>query len=148
MQQVHDYVPVKGKVKLEIQHPDGSTEVHEHDNLVVQVGLNLIASRLKDATKNAPSQMAIGSSNAIPQANNTALQGTEHDREPGVVTVMANRWQISAVFNAATVLSVSEIGIFNAASGGDMLARFIFPTTNIAAGGILTVTWFIYIGGV
>lgn len=147
MQQVREGIKVRGGVELEIIHPDGSKEQFAHENLVVNAGLTLIAARMAGASKAAVSHMAIGAGSAIPQPTDTTLSGTEHDREAGVASYTGNRFQLAATFTAGTDLTVGEIGLFNAAVAGDMLARFIFPVTQIAAGGILNVTWFIFIGG-
>jgi len=46
-----DFVKAKGKVTLVLTGSDGTVkETREVENLVVQTGLNYIASRMKDAT--------------------------------------------------------------------------------------------------
>ena len=70
----------KGRLTLELFDEFGNLkETQEIKNVVVNNGLNYIASRMKDATATAMSHMAIGSDNTAAAAGNTAL-GTELGR--------------------------------------------------------------------
>ena len=77
--QALENLKAKGEVKIELTRADGTLETHEIKNLVVDVGLNYIVSRMKDATANVMSHMAIGSGSTAAAAGNTTL-GTELGR--------------------------------------------------------------------
>ena len=65
---------------IELFDKDGSLiDTQSIKNVVVNNGLNYIASRMKDATATAMSHMAIGSDNTAAAAGNTAL-GSELGR--------------------------------------------------------------------
>lgn len=115
-------IQVKGTVRI-IQ--DGKILVEKH-NLVVDAGLNLIASRLKDTSDDALSHIAIGTSTTAPAAGQTAL-GAEQIRRPfSTIVVTANEIDCEIVFTSLDTdadFNWKEIGIFNAASGGTMFNR-------------------------
>ena len=70
----------KGRLTVELFDKEGTLlESQEIKNVVVNNGLNYIASRMKDASATAMSHMAIGSDNTAAAAGNTAL-GTELGR--------------------------------------------------------------------
>ena len=116
--------------------------VKEVPNLVVDTGKDYVASRMKDTTKNAMSHMAVGSNSVSPGASNTTL-GAELNRQALTsTTVVDNTVTYVATFGPGEGTgSVVEAGIFNAASGGDMLCRTIFGAINKASEDSMTVTW-------
>lgn len=125
----------QGKVKEELKVP----------NLVVTVGRNYIAARMKETGRPVEmSHMAIGSGSTAPAAGNTTLI-TELGRVAlttagGIVT--NNTVSYSATFPAGTGTgAVQEAAIFNAASAGVMLCRTTFPVVNKAAGDSVSITW-------
>ena len=70
----------QGSIDIELFDEFGNLkETQEIKNVVVNNGLNYIASRMKDASATAMSHMAIGSDNTAAAAGNTAL-GTELGR--------------------------------------------------------------------
>ena len=145
-----DFLNLKGYVQISLKDTHGnSLYTYEGNNLVTTAGKNLIASRLKDASSNVPSYIAIGSDNTTPQESDTALLGTEHERVSATVTVSVNLFQLEASFGTgiSTDVTAGEFGIFNAATGGTMLARFVIPSVTVASTDTLAVTWKLYIGG-
>lgn len=114
-------------------------------NLVVTVGKNWIAARMKDT--GIPVQMthmAIGSGSAAPDAANTTL-GTELGRVSMTTsggTVSGNTVTYAATFGAGTGTgAVTEAGIFNASSSGTLLCRTTFSVVNKGANDSLAITW-------
>ena len=68
------------KLTVEIKNKQGEViDIREVKNLVVDDGLEYIASRMKDATATAMSHMAIGTGSSAAAASDTAL-GTEAAR--------------------------------------------------------------------
>lgn len=125
-----------GNIKKEISVP----------NLIVTVGKNVIADRLIDASTSVMSHMAVGEDNgtALPLAtSNTALGDQLGSR---VVLTNVTRTNNVVTFTAAFDAGVStgaitEAGIFNDATAGDMLCRTTFPVINKEASDYLTINW-------
>jgi hypothetical protein len=116
--------------------------VHEVDNLVVTAGKNFVASRMKDTTKAAMTHMAVGTGTTTAAASQTALV-TENDRNTLTsTTVTANAIAYVCTWAAGdATAALTEAGIFNASSGGDMLCRTVFSVVNKAAADSMTITW-------
>ena len=139
---------VKAKGELSVVLRDEFGEVKQElfvPNLVVTVGKNWIAGRMKDTGIPAQmSHMAIGSGTIDPAVGDTTL-GTELGRVALVVaggSVTANTVNYSATFPAGTGTgAVTEAGIFNAASAGTMLCRTEFAVVNKGANDSLSISW-------
>ena len=116
--------------------------VQEIDNLVVTAGKNYVASRMKDTTKAAMSHMAVGTGTTTAAASQTALV-TENDRNALTSqTVTGNAIAYVATWAAGdATAALTEAGIFNASSSGDMLCRTVFSVVNKAAADSMTITW-------
>ena len=119
--------------------------VHQCDNLVVTAGKNWVAGRFKDGSIPAEmSHMAIGSADTAPAAGNTAL-ATELNRIALTTdggTVSTNTVQYDASWtSAAAAYAIKEAGIFNAASGGTMLARTTFAVINKGTDDTVSISW-------
>lgn len=144
-------IKATGRLKIEVFAEDGSLRHSEVNNLVVTVGKNFIAARMKDATVAAMSHMAIGDgSSATPgTATAAALADTALGNELarvalGSTTVTGNEVQYSATFGPNVPVSAAQIveaGIFNSAAGGTMLARTTFAVVNKTATDTMTITW-------
>lgn len=141
-------ISMKGSVDIAVRRASGEVEYFSGRNLVVDSGKNLMASRLAGGSKNPVSHIAVGSSSQISQETNTALVGTEHERVAGTVTVSDNTFTIAGTFGAGIFsdVTVGEVGLFNAASSGDMLARFTIPVINLAANDTIDISWSIQFG--
>ena len=119
--------------------------VHQCDNLVVTAGKNWVAGRFKDGSiPDEMSHMAIGSADTAAAAGNTAL-ATELNRIALTTdggTVSTNTVQYDASWtSAAAAYAIKEAGIFNAASGGTMLARTTFAVINKGTDDTISITW-------
>jgi hypothetical protein len=116
--------------------------VQETKNLVVTAGKNFVASRMKDTTKAAMTHMAVGTGTTAAAAGNTTLV-SETDRNALTSTTVTNN-AIAYVCTWAAgdaTAALTEAGIFNASSGGDMLCRTVFSVVNKAAADSMTITW-------
>lgn len=111
-------------------------------NLVVDTGLDFIASRMKDATATAMSHMAVGTGTTAANAADTALE-TELARVTLTsTTVTDNSVAYVASYPAGTGTgALTEAGLLNAASAGTMLCRTVFAVINKSAADSMTVTW-------
>lgn len=117
--------------------------VAEGPNLVTTGGFQLLA-KIIGGTGTLLSHMAIGNTGSATQPSMTALQGTELERVAlSSTTVSSNSITYVATFGAAVSVTVTvrEIGIFNAAAGGEMLCRFICSGFDLSAGETATVDW-------
>ncbi len=119
--------------------------VHQCDNLVVTAGKNWVAGRFKDGSiPDEMSHMAIGSADTAPAAGNTAL-ATELNRIALTTdggTVSTNTVQYDASWtSAAAAYAIKEAGIFNAATGGTMLARTTFAVINKGTDDTVSISW-------
>lgn len=136
-------IKAKGTLSVVLKDQNGNLkDKREINNLVVDSGLDYIASRMKDVTEDAMSYMAIGTGTTAAAAGDTAL-GTELDRNALTsTTVTSNSIAYVASWGAGDGTgAVTEAGIFNAASAGTMLARTVFDVVNKAANDTLSITW-------
>lgn len=146
-----DGVPVgTANVLVEVFGADGILkETREVHNLVVTAGKNHIADQLSSSPGGAAmGWMEVGTGATAAAAGDTALQ-TALDRNAltsrtdatNVVTYVGD-WAAGDATNSA----ISEAGIFNASSGGTMLARATFTAINKGASDTLKITWTVTIG--
>jgi len=134
-----------GKLQIVLTDENGAVkEERKVDNLVVQAGLNFIASRMKDATANVMSHMSVGTTSTTPTLSDTAL-GSEVSGSRVALTstvVSGSNVTYTATFNPGVGTgALVEAGIFNAASSGTMLCRTTFAVINKNAADTLTISW-------
>lgn len=132
-----------GALKVVLTAPDGTVKSEQDvKNLVVDSGLDFIASRMAGTSPAVMSHMAIGSGDTAAAAGDTAL-GTQLGRVALTsTTVTDNEVEYVASFPAGTGTgAVTEAGIFNASSAGTMLCRTVFSVVNKDANDTLTITW-------
>lgn len=138
---------ITGSVLVEVYGPDGELkDSRERHNLIVTVGRNGITDRLlASPTIAVPTHMELGTGTTAPAAGDTALQTviaasrvalTSKTRSTNVLTMVGD-WAAGTATNAA----ISEAGVFNAASGGDMYSRATFTAINKGASDTLKITW-------
>ena len=133
----------KGLLTLELFDKDGNLkETQNIKNVVVNNGLNYIASRMKDASATAMSHMAIGSGNTAAAAGDTAPETQLGRVALTSTTVSSNAITYVGDFPAGTGTgAVVEAAILNASSGGTLLCRTVFSVVNKAAADTLKITW-------
>lgn len=141
----NDSIKMKGKLNVVLTGPDGAVkESREFDNLVVTVGKNFIASRMKDTTDTAMSHMEVGTGSTAAAVGNTALETPVASSRVSLnsTTVATNSVAYVATFPAGTGTgALTEAGIFNASSSGTMLCRTVFSVINKGAADTLGITW-------
>jgi hypothetical protein len=140
---LQDFIKMTGDLKIVLTDENGQIK-HEQEvkNLVVTVGKNFIASRMKDTTDTAMSHMAVGSGTTAAAVGDTTL-GTELGRVALTsTTVTTNNVAYVATFPAGTGTgAVTEAGLFNASSSGTLLCRTVFSVINKGAADTLGITW-------
>jgi hypothetical protein len=113
---------------------------------VVNAGLAYIASRMTGTTKGVMSHMALGSGTTAEAAGQTdlvSILGAREGLDSTTITGTNNeKVQYVSSFEAGDGTgAVTEAGIFNALTTGDMLSRTTFAVVNKAADDTMTVTW-------
>ena len=134
---IHDDLKLTGALTIALN----DVIVQETENLVVTAGKNWVADRMNDANA-VMSHMAVGTGTTEALVAQTTLV-TENDRNALTSTTVTD----NAVAYVATwaagdaTAAITEAGIFDAATGGDMLARTVFSVVNKGAADSMTVTW-------
>jgi hypothetical protein len=145
---------VKGHLNIVLRDKDGNVKDEwDVDNLVVNAGLAYIISRMVGTSKSVMSHMALGSGTTAAAAGQTDLVSLLGSREALDSTTIAGTNNEKVVYVSSfeagdATGAVTEAGIFNASSAGDMLCRTVFPVVNKAADDALTVTWTITLSAV
>jgi hypothetical protein len=138
-----DGLKAKGTLDIIVRGPDGSIKDEKKvENLIVDTGLDYITSRMSGTSENVMSHMAVGTGSTAAAGADTAL-GTELDRNALTSTTVTDN-SIAYVCSWAAgdgTGSLTEAGIFNAASAGTMLCRTVFGTVTKGADDSMTITW-------
>ncbi len=140
---IQDQIKVTGELKITVTNDEGNVKKEVIvPNIVVTDGKEYIASRMKDASATAMSHMAIGTGSTAAAAGDAAL-GTESGRVALTsTTVTSNAVAYVATFPAGTGTgAITEAGILNASSSGDLLCRTVFSVINKGAADTLGITW-------
>lgn len=138
-----DGLKAKGTLDIIVRGPDGNIKDEKKvENLIVDTGLDYIASRMNGTSESVMSHMAVGTGSTAAAAADTAL-GTELNRQSLTsTTVTDNALAYVASYAAGTATgSLTEAGLFNASSAGTMLCRTVFGTVTKAADDSMTITW-------
>jgi len=142
-----DNLKLSGQLNIVLKDKDGNVkDSREVKNLVVNAGLAYIASRMVGTAKDVMSHMALGSGTTAAAAGQTDLVtmlGSREALDSTTITGTNNeKVQYVASFEAGDATgAVTEAGIFNASTSGDMLCRTVFDVVNKAADDTMTVTW-------
>jgi len=140
---------LKARGRLHIVIRDQSGRIIEEavtTNLVVNSGLGHISNQMAGQSEAAMSHMAVGLGTTPPAATDTALS-SELDRNALTSKMQgsgggANKVTYVADWAAGDATgALTEAGIFNSASAGQMLARATFPVKNKGANDTMTLTW-------
>ena len=136
-----DIEPV-GLLDIKVYAPDGSLKTDiQVPNLVVTTGKQFIAGRMV-GTPTTMSHMAIGTGTTAPAVGQTALIIQTGRVALGSATNAAATVTFTANFPAGTGTgAITEAGIFDGASGGNMLSRTTFGVITKAAEDIMAISW-------
>lgn len=132
-----------GKVNVVVRDENGMVKQDfTVDNLVVDAGLDFIASRMNGTSEAVMSHMAVGTDTTAAGSSDTAL-GSELTRVSlDSATVTNNAIQFVASFAAGTGTgALTEAGVLNNGTGGTMLCRTVFSVVNKGASDSMTITW-------
>lgn len=142
---IDETMQLQGAMTLIVRRAYGDIETVHKDNIIVNVGFDFIADAIgKSASR--PSVMgfiALGTGTTAAAASQSALV-SELDRNAATYahTVGTKAFSFTADFAAGDATgAITEAGVFNAASGGIMLDRVVFPVVNKGADDSLTAVF-------
>lgn len=144
---INENLKLSGQLNIVLKDKAGNIkDKREVKNLVVNKGLEYITSRMKDASKSVMSHMGLGSGTTAAAASQTDLVTLLGSREALDSTTISGSNNEKVVYVSSfeagdATGAVTEAGIFNAASGGDMLCRTVFSVVNKAADDTMSITW-------
>lgn len=144
---INEQLKLSGQVNIVVTDKNGNVkDSREIKNLVVDSGLAFIISRMVNTSKVAMSHMALGAGTnaaAAGQTDLTSMLGAREGIDSTTILGTNNeKVQYVATFEPGDATgAVTEAGIFNDATAGDMLCRTVFPVVNKAADDQMAVTW-------
>lgn len=142
---MRDEARVEDNVTIEVRDTAGNLleRITTH-NLVVDTGLSMQAARLQHgSTVPGLTHLALGTGTAAPAASNTAL-GAEKFRDVITQYIPATRKLTVRYYlatGAANGHSLTECGLFNAASGGTLYARATHAAIAKTSDKTVTYSW-------
>jgi hypothetical protein len=119
-------------------------------NLVVNAGMAVVAGLINGVITDFFDYIAVGTGTTSPVAGNTTLEAEIVDSglaraastNSRVTTDVTNDTaQFVKSFSVTGTKAVTESGVFDAASAGNMLCRQTFSAVNVVNGDTLQVTW-------
>lgn len=137
----------KGSMKGHVQIVNAKTGevVRDFDNLVVTVGKNQAAGLFNGEQTSPFKYIALGTGTNAAAAGDTQLQAeivtNGGARTLGTISRSDNVAKIEATFNFTGDLAVTEIGLFDAASDGNMACRQVFAVLNVKNGDQFIFRW-------
>ncbi len=149
---MRDRFRLRGEIELILKNKKGEVKKRvKIKNVITNVGKAQVAGLINGVVTSPFRYVAIGTGTTAPSASDTALDN-EIARKVGstsraTTNVTNDTAVVEATFSSADGLSgssnVAEAGLFDAASGGNMLARQTFSAipVNWDGGDTLTIRW-------
>jgi hypothetical protein len=139
-------IKLVGEIEIILKDKNGNVkETKKIKNLVVNAGKAQVAGLINGSVTGTFTYIAIGTGTTSPAASDTAL-GNEVTRASATVgrtttNVTNDTATWSATFSFSSSYAITEAGIFNASTGGTLLARQTFSAVNVVSGDQLTINW-------
>ena len=151
-----DNLGLHGKFELVATHQDGEVfATREILNIITTMGLTEVAKMLIGAESVGFTFVAIGLGTTTPVLGDTTLEseittagGARTDSESESTAAAVATIPVTFTFTAGASFAITEVGLLNASSAGDLLAHQTFAAINVAEGDSLTATWTITSAGV
>lgn len=143
---INDKLNLSGKLKID--HYDSSMNLIDSknlNNLIVTQGKIWIMSRAIGNTTSLMTRIGIGAGTNPPALTDTSLQ-TQIGPRSSLDSVSQNDNQATYVATFGPVsydTTITEAGLFSAASGGIMLSRVLFTAINKSAADTIVISWVI-----
>ena len=136
-----DGIALTGKLTISLN----DEIVQETENLVVTAGKEWVAARMKD-TSTVMTHMGVGTGTTAAVIANTALETQHGDGRQTLTTSGGSVAGAVITFHRTFAAgnqtgAITEAGIFNHATAGDMLARTVFGVVNKGALDTMTISW-------
>jgi hypothetical protein len=143
---IDEKIKMTGHVDIVVTDKDGNVkDTRSVKNLVLTTGKTFIAASMLKTTTNSPvamSHMAIGDGTASAAVGDTAMGSQLGRVSLATATSSGAVVTYTASFPAGTGTgAVTEAGIFNNSSGGDMLCRTVFSVVNKGSDDAMSITW-------
>lgn len=138
-------IKTRENVRIEVYDNGKLVDERQGSNLIMDLGIAMMASRLVAATYNPVSHIAIGTGDTAPTAADTTLE-TEVDREAATITFITtdttnDTVQLVYIFDISGNKTLAEAGLFNDASAGEIFARHTFSALPVLDGWQVKVIW-------
>lgn len=147
-----DFIQMTGKVDIICKDKDGIVKTRRKiNNLVVQVGKDLIAAVFHGTVTDKVTHMALGSNSPATTANISQSHLISEVAPRVAITSTLNSSPANIVYTASFIAgqatgNVGEAGLFTASSAGTMVARTTFSSIPKEADDVIEVTWTITFG--
>lgn len=117
-------------------------------NFVTKAGRSRLAALINQDSNLVPGYMAIGDDGSATTDLTSALLGTEHERVSATLTRQDNLLSWEASFGSSIVSSVTvrELGILDASSGGLLLSRVRPADFTVVPSDVINVAWNLRLG--
>jgi hypothetical protein len=143
-------VRATGHLTLQLVHEDGSEEVFETDNLVVNNGKASIANRMLQTPAYGPQEyLAVGNNGTAPAVSDGGLVAEVARIHGSSFSVSGQVFTITGTFGPGVGTGpLYEAGVFDTPNPAatTMLSRAAFAVVNKAAGDTLNLSWTVTIG--
>ena len=153
--QVSEGLRITGWVKVSVVRNGEVTYFYESHNLITNQGKDMIAKMVSGGSgsgtglnPNGANYIALTTDSTAPSATDTSLaseistNGLQRAQGAWSHTNGTNPFTVSKTFTASgSFTAVQKAGLFNAASGGGMLAANTFSSVNLISGDQITITW-------
>ena len=141
--------------KVEVNLGDNLRIIHIHEgkvvsektihNIICNVGLAKVAGLVAGTATGGFGYVAVGTGTTAAAATDTAL-GIEVMRVASTnslitTSVTNDTSQMVATFNFTASYAITESGVFDASSGGNLLAHQVFSAINVVSGDAIIITW-------
>jgi len=143
----NEKLKLSGRLSIVLKDKAGAVkEQRDLENLVVNSGLAYIISRMVGTAKATMTHMAVGSNATAAAANDTALDSQLGSRKALDSTTISGSNNEKVIYVATFdpgegTGAITEAGVFNASTSGDMLCRTVFSVINKAADDTMVITW-------
>ncbi len=147
MTKIKEGLTFKGRFIGILKDKNGNVKQRiEKENLIVNGGKDGIADQLlNNPTIPVPSHMGLGEGTTPPTVGDTALENERGTRQTLTKERELNELELYAVFGpnepVNDTMTITEAGIFNAASGGTMWARITFGVVTKEPSDTFDITW-------
>lgn len=140
---INENVKIVGKISIKLN----GVVTYEKDNLVVTAGKAFLATAMVSGTASPFTHMGIGTGSTAAVVGNTDLETSTVRQVFDSATPVSNVVTFITTYAPGVgTATITEAGLFNAASAGTMFSRVVF--TGIAKGALdsLQITWTVTLG--